>query len=173
MERVSDLSARVTKLRCGGQQGITHWDDSGRCNGLLEPLSALISPACDKGAVAKLNDGDSCEKDLLAGHESDLWLEAGRRRRLMDALKTPVSTRILTTRKLQRKRRPRPRTLLDQQGVDRVEHRSRVKLIVGQVSGQQRSPVRGLARGSEGVTHDRQRTPSSLGQPPATKATTT
>ena len=77
VERVSDLAARVTKLRCGGQQGIAHWDDGGRCDGLLEPLSALISPSCDEGAVAKLDDGDRCEEDLLAGHETDLRFEAG------------------------------------------------------------------------------------------------
>lgn len=72
VERVSDLAARVTKLRCGGQQGIAHWDERGRCDGLLEPLSALVPPAGDEGAVAKLGDGDGGEEDLLAGHETDL-----------------------------------------------------------------------------------------------------
>ena len=63
--------------------------------------------------------------------------------------------------------------LLNQQIVDRGEHRSCVELIVGQITWQQRGPVGGLARGSDGVTHDHQRTPFSFGQPPATKATTT
>jgi hypothetical protein len=60
MERVSDLAARVTNLRSGGQQGIARWDDRGRSDRLLEPLSALVSPAGDKRAVPQLDDGDSC-----------------------------------------------------------------------------------------------------------------
>jgi len=44
---------------------------------LPEPLAALVSPACDEGAVANLGDGDSGEEDLLAGHETDLRFEAG------------------------------------------------------------------------------------------------
>src|SRR5690606_27921677 len=49
----------------------------GCCDRLLQPLSALVSPAGDAGAVAKLGDGDSCEEDLVSGHEPDLEFEAG------------------------------------------------------------------------------------------------
>lgn len=77
VERMSDLAACVTQLRCGGQQGIAHWDDGGRCDRLLQPLSALVSPAGDECAVAELRDGDRCEEHLMSGHEPDLWFEAG------------------------------------------------------------------------------------------------
>ena len=78
VERMSDLAACVTQPRRGGQQGIAHWDDGGRCDRLLQPLSALVSPVCDEGAVAKLDDGDRCEEDLVSGL-SPSW---GRSRRV-------------------------------------------------------------------------------------------
>lgn len=77
MERVCDLAAGATKLRCGGQEGIADRDNRGRCDRLLEPLAALLSPTGDEGAVAELSDGDGGEEDLVAGHETDLGLEAG------------------------------------------------------------------------------------------------
>jgi len=79
-------SVRGTRVRLGGtrDEAPLWWAAGHRSlgrrwslRGLLEPLSALISPACDEGAVAKLDDGDRCEEDLLAGHEPDLGFEAG------------------------------------------------------------------------------------------------
>lgn len=77
VKRVSDLAARVSKLRSGGQQGTADWDDRGRCDRLFQSLSALVSPASDESAVSELGDGDGGEEDLLAGQEIDLGLEAG------------------------------------------------------------------------------------------------
>ena len=77
VERMSNLTACMTKLRDGRQQSVTHRDDCRRCDRLLEPLPAGVSPPGDESAVAKLGDGDGCEEDLLAGHEPDLRLEAG------------------------------------------------------------------------------------------------
>lgn len=77
VERMSDLSAGMTKLRCGRQQGIADRNDRGRFDRLRQPLAALVFPAGDERAVAKLGDGDGSEEDLVAGHETDLALEAG------------------------------------------------------------------------------------------------
>jgi len=77
VERMSDLTARMTKLRDGRQQSVTHRDDCHRCDRLLEPLAALGSPSGDECAVAELGDGDGGEEDLVSGHEPDLGFEAG------------------------------------------------------------------------------------------------
>lgn len=77
VKRMSSLPARVAKLRSCGQHGVADGHNRRRCDRLLEPLAALLSPAGDEGAVAKLGDGDCGEKDLLAGHETHLCLEAG------------------------------------------------------------------------------------------------
>ena len=77
VEGTPALAARMTKLSDSGQEGVTHRDDGGRGDRLLEPLSALISPASDEGAVAQLGDGDGGEEDLVAGHETNLGFEAG------------------------------------------------------------------------------------------------
>jgi len=65
VQRMADLTAGVTKLRCGRQQGITDWHDCRRRDRLLEPLAALVSPAGNEGAVADLGDGDGGEEDLV------------------------------------------------------------------------------------------------------------
>jgi len=77
VERIPVLAARMTKLSEGRQQRVAHRDDGGRGDRLLEPLSALVSPAGDEGAVAQLGDSDGGEEDLVAGHEPDLCFEAG------------------------------------------------------------------------------------------------
>ncbi len=77
MQRMSGLSAGVAKLGDGRQQGVTDGHDRGRGDRLLQPLAALISPTGDERAVAELGNGAGGEEDLVAGHETDLGLDAG------------------------------------------------------------------------------------------------
>jgi hypothetical protein len=48
-----------------------------RCDRLFQPLAALVSPAGDEGAVAKLGDGDGGEEDLVPGHETRPAVRSG------------------------------------------------------------------------------------------------
>ncbi len=110
VQSMADLSAGVAELRDGGQQSVADGHDRGRFDRLLQSVAPLGSPASDQRAVAELGNGGGGEEDLEAAMRRTCVSNRARRRRLMDALKTPVSTRILTTRALLRTRRLRPRT---------------------------------------------------------------
>jgi len=67
----------MAKLRGGSQQSVTDRHDGGRSDRLLQPLATRLAPAGDECAVAEFRNGDGGEEDLVAGHETDLRLEAG------------------------------------------------------------------------------------------------
>ena len=148
-------------------------DDRGCCDRLLQPLASLLAPAGDEGAVAQFGDRDGGEEDLVAGHQTYVRLEAGASRLLMDALKTPVSTTILTTRARLRRRRLRPRRAPRSAG--RRSSRALVPRRTDRRSdrlGAERSRAGLLPRVGRRHSHQRAYAPG-VGQPPATKATTT
>jgi hypothetical protein len=77
MQRMPHLAAGVAKFGHGRQQRVADGDDRGRCDRLLQALSALDSPAGDECAVAEFGNGDGGEEELVGGHEADVGLEAG------------------------------------------------------------------------------------------------
>lgn len=60
----------------------------------VQALPTLIAPAGDEGAIAKLGDSDCGKEDRWPAISATWGSKRTRRRRLMDARKTPVSTRI-------------------------------------------------------------------------------
>lgn len=77
VQRVAGLSARVAKLGDGREQGVADGHDGGRGDRLLQPLAARFAPTCDECAVPEFGNGDAGKKEPVAGHETDLGLEAG------------------------------------------------------------------------------------------------
>jgi len=53
----------VAKLGHCREQGVADGHDGGRSDRLLQPLAALVAPACDERAVAELADGDGGKKE--------------------------------------------------------------------------------------------------------------
>jgi hypothetical protein len=80
---------------------------------------------------------------------------AGRRRRLREALKTPVSTRTLTESEQSSGACVvlRLGKLLDEEGVDGREHRRSAELLLAEITRQQRGALGVLVLAVDGVAH--------------------
>ena len=75
-EWMPSVATSEAKLCHSRQECIAHWNHGGFCDCFLQPIATWCSPFSNQRAIAKLCNGCSSEKDLVAGETCDLRLES-------------------------------------------------------------------------------------------------